>query len=138
MLITQQPNIPQRPSVLKTHSSIFSITSYKDHCCSLFKSRVIKNQNLYFDDIEKTPNFGSMVYSLEIEKYYFAFLASLWQDLSGTYFNFTYASLLSAQGPPKNIFLFRNRRLKNVVYSEEHQYALDSIELVASVSLSLR
>ena len=41
------------------------------------------------------------------------FLASMWQDLSGTYFVFTYGSILLWQWPLENIFFF-GWWLKNV------------------------
>ena len=52
--------------VFKTNGRIFSITSYKNNCCSFFTSLVIKpSKKLYFGNFEKTPNFGRMVRTLD-------------------------------------------------------------------------
>ena len=64
LLIFQKPNIAQRLFVFKTNGRISSITSYKDHRCSLFMSWVIKQQRkLYFENVEKTPNFRRVVHT---------------------------------------------------------------------------
>ena len=50
--------------VVKTNGRISSITLYKDHCCGFFMSWVIKEQRkLYFENVEKTPNFGRVVHT---------------------------------------------------------------------------
>ena len=45
--------------VFKTNGRISSITSYKDHCCSFFTSRVIKQQkNCILKNLNKHPTLG--------------------------------------------------------------------------------
>ena len=52
--------------VFKTNGRISSITSCKDHCCSIFTSWVIKQQkSCILNILEKTPNFGRMVRTLD-------------------------------------------------------------------------
>ena len=65
LLISQQPNIAQRPFVFKTNGKIPSITSNKQHCCSWFTSWVIKQQkSCNLNILKKTPNFGRKVRTL--------------------------------------------------------------------------
>ena len=45
--------------VFKTNGRISSITSYKDHCCRLFTSWVIKQlKKLFYKNFERTAHFG--------------------------------------------------------------------------------
>ena len=62
--------------LFKTNSRISSITSYRDHCYSLFTSWVIKQQKkLCFDHFEKNTQFWvygtNPRYHLNVETWYF-------------------------------------------------------------------
>ena len=58
------------------NGKISSIVSYKDFDNSFFSKLTNKaTKNLCFENIEKTRNFGGIVRTLEIEKYFFSYIS---------------------------------------------------------------
>ena len=68
LLLTNQISLRGR-FVFKTNGRISSITSYINHCCSFFYELSNKGtKKLYFENFEKTPNFGRTVRTLDFAK----------------------------------------------------------------------